>query len=654
MVDVLDAPAVVPVVRGRRPALDGMRAIAVAAVVVYHLDDQLLPGGFVGVDLFFVLSGYLITALLVRERASEGSISLRGFWRRRIRRLWPLAWTVLALVALAGLFGVWTPDQQRLLPGETVAALANVANWWQAAHGGYVEQFVAPSPLRHFWSLAVEEQFYLVWPAILMGLLALAVRRGRSVVWAALVALSAGSIVLAWVETPDRAYLGTDTRAVALFAGAALAYAYRGHHLRGPTDDRSRLAIGAWALAGTGLVVWILLNATPADEFLHHGGFAVIALACTGLVASALTNAPVQRVLRWAPLVWLGRRSYAVYLLHWPLIVALGPERSTLVKAVVVIPVSLLGAELFHRGLEVPAISGRWRPRVLSMGGAVLVVVIAASLFAARPEGATASTRVAETLRKVPDPVTTTTQPCVPTSVAAPQFGGSIAFDRRTVDTVVDPTHGCSDQVKVLVVGDSLGRGVSNGLVSIDDPRLQIWDRTVTGCSFGPESCPNWRDIWPLDMLAVHPDVVLLYTNVQPDLKGVDDAPFLSADGHAQRVQALTDAVHVLSSGGSKVLLIAPAVPQRPNGLYYCDNRTTGSVCDPRWVQEWTRSVQQVAAATGAGVVDVAGWIGARPATAKTDRPDGLHLSGDALREHAQWLVPQLVAAAPDAAKPGS
>jgi peptidoglycan/LPS O-acetylase OafA/YrhL len=645
--DVATVPDAPKLVTRRRPALDGLRALAVTAVVVYHLDDQLLPGGFVGVDLFFVLSGFLITALLVRERSGSGSISLRSFWQRRVRRLWPVAWTVLALVALAGLSGVWGADRQRLLPAETFASLANVANWWQIAHGGYVEQFVAPSPLRHFWSLAVEEQFYLVWPVLLAGLLASAVRRGRTLVWAALVALSAGSIALAWVETPDRAYLGTDTRAVALFVGAGLAYAYRGHHLRGPTATASRRAVALWALAGAAVIGWVLFNATPQSEVLHHGGFAVIALAGAGLVASALTNAPVQRVLRWSALVWLGRRSYAVYLLHWPLIVALGPERSPWQKALVVVPVSLLGAELFHRRLEVPAIAGRWRARVLSLGGVALVVVMALALFVARPQGVTPSSQVAATLREVPDPVTTTTVPCIPAPVTAPVFGGASEFDGATVRPVQDPTKTCSDQVKVLVVGDSLGRGVSNGLVAEQDPRLQIWDRTVTGCSFGPESCPSWRDIWPLDMLAVKPDVVLLYTNVQPDLKGVDDAPFLSPEGHAQRVAALTEAHRILSAGGAEVLFVQPAVPARPNGLYYCDNRKTGSICDPAWVQEWNATVAEVAAATGSGVVDTAAWIAARPATATTDRPDGLHLSGDALKAHAQWLVPQLLAAAP-------
>ena len=171
-----EAPRVVR--HHRRPALDGVRAVAVAAVVAYHLDA--LQGGFVGVDVFFVMSGYLITTLLMRERSHTGAISLRAFWGRRIRRLWPLAWAVLLAVAAAGLVGVWDADQQRRLPGQTAASLLNVANWWQLTHGGYTELFVAPSPLRHFWSLAVEEQFYLAWPLLMAGLLVLAARRGRA------------------------------------------------------------------------------------------------------------------------------------------------------------------------------------------------------------------------------------------------------------------------------------------------------------------------------------------------------------------------------------------------------------------------------------------------------------------------------------------
>ena len=127
---------------------DGLRAVAVVPVILFHAGFRTFSGGFVGVDVFFVMSGYLITTLLLRERAHTGAISLRAFWGRRIRRLWPLAWAVLLAVAVAGLVGVWDADQQRRLPGQSAASLLNVANWWQLTHGGYTELFVAPSPVK--------------------------------------------------------------------------------------------------------------------------------------------------------------------------------------------------------------------------------------------------------------------------------------------------------------------------------------------------------------------------------------------------------------------------------------------------------------------------------------------------------------------------
>lgn len=634
-------------------------------MVVYHLDESLLPGGFVGVDLFFVLSGYLITTLLLGEHArSGGRLDLRGFWGRRIRRLWPVAWLVLCGVAVAGLAGVWSAERERSLGVETAAALANVYNWWQVANGGYVQQFVSPSPLRHFWSLAIEEQFYLVWPLVLIGLLALVRRWGRGAMWAGLGVLAGASIVSAAVSSPEQAYLGTLSRAVALVAGAALAWWFRDTPMRAPVSVGWRRFRLAWGLAGTAVVVAVMLRATPETPVLHRGGFTVVALACAGIIALALGPGPVRRVLGAGALVWVGRRSYAIYLVHWPLIVALGPEMGFLAKALVVIPSSVLLADLLLRLVEGPVLERRVRPRFLGLSAVVVLAVTAGSLVVARPTGETPVEEAAATLERVADPVvpttpaagvpgdgptssTTTTAPCVPTPTApAPAFGGDGTFDQATVAGVVDPSATCEQQVRLLVVGDSLGRGVSNGLVSLGDPRLLLWDRTVLGCSMGPEKCGDWRNAWTVNVLGVQPDVVLLYANVVTDFAGVDDVPFDSPEGQAQRELLLGEAVKVLGSTGAKVLLAAPGVPGRPNGLYYCKGRGTDSACDPRWVQAWGDSLRRVAAATGAGVVDAAGWINARPGTQAGDRPDGLHLSGAALREHANWLLPQVYEAA--------
>ena len=208
----------------RLGALDGVRALAVTAVVVYHIDDSVLPGGFLGVDVFFVLSGYLITSLLVSEHRRTGGIGLRDFWKRRARRLWAAAWVVLALVALAGLWDLWGADRQALLPGEIFAAVAHIENYWMLGQGGYLQQFAAPSPVRHFWSLAVEEQFYLVWPLVMIGGLGLVARFGRRAMWGLLLVLGAASITVGLLVSPERAYLGTATRAISLVVGALLAW----------------------------------------------------------------------------------------------------------------------------------------------------------------------------------------------------------------------------------------------------------------------------------------------------------------------------------------------------------------------------------------------------------------------------------------------
>jgi peptidoglycan/LPS O-acetylase OafA/YrhL len=667
----------------RRPALDGLRAIAVAAVVVYHADDRLLPGGFVGVDVFFVLSGYLITALLLHEHARSGGVSLRGFWRRRVRRLWPLAWVVLGAVALIGLTGVWGEDQQRTLGAQTLAALANVANWWQSAHGGYLEAGSAPSPLRHFWSLAVEEQFYLFWPLLLIGLLAVAgrvgsgTRRGAMVMWAGLLALFAASAVSAFFTDPLTAYLATHTRAVALFAGAGLAFAFRARPLSGPTGHRARGVVSVWAGVGTGVLVWVALTATPEDPWLHRGGFSVVAVAAAGVVALAVAPGSVRRWLGWSALVWVGRRSYAIYLVHWPIIVALGPGRATWVVLAVVIPASVLLADLAHRGVESPVLAGRWSPRVLGSAGLVVLVVTAAALVGSRPTAETPTEQVAASLERVADPsvppaiVATpdaapgtgddptavdpddappstappTTVPCVPTTAPVPEFGGGTRqFDYATVGEVVDPGAACAGQVRVLVLGDSLGRGASNGLVSLADPRIQVWDRTTLGCSFGPDSCEDWREPWSVNVLGVQPDVVLVFSRVVGELAGVRDEPrFLSPEGRATRVAEFSAAVERLSAGGARVVFVNAAVPGRPNGLFYCKGRARSSGCDPEWVTEWNASLADAAAAAGAAIVDAGGWVAARSATDRDDRPDGLHLSGPALREFSTWLLPQVL-----------
>jgi len=669
--DVVDrtTPAPPPqaaVASRRRPSLDGLRCLAVLSVVVYHAEDGYLPGGFVGVDVFFALSGYLITALLLAERERDGRVSLGSFWVRRIRRLWPLAWLTLAVVAVVGLLGVWGADQERLLPAETLAALANVSNWWQMANGGYVTVGVAPSPLRHFWSLAVEEQFYLVWPLVLVGLLGWGARTARTgssspdrgVLFAAVGVgvLFVASALSAAVASPEVAYLSTHTRAVALLAGAALALALRRSPLSGPSSQGVRRLVSAAGAVGAVVLVVVALVATPSWPVLHRGGFSLVAVAATAVVAVALVPGPARGVLSLAPLVWIGRRSYAIYLFHWPLVVAMGPEAPGWVVIALVLPVSVALAALAHQLVELPVQLGRPTPRALAATGSLVLAVIGVALWTGRPDGPTAGQQVAASLERVADPVvapspagvTTTTVPCVPTAGPVRLFLGSTdRFDASTVGEVADPTAGCAGQTRVLVFGDSLGRGAANGLVSLGDPSVLLWDRTILGCSFGTtsatdEPCPDWRQAWPVSVLGVQPDVVLVFSRILGDLPGGSDAPFLSPEADAERVAAFTEAAQRLGATGARVLLVTAAVPGEPNGRFYCDGRGRNSPCDPEWVAAWNRSLVAGAAAGGAGVVDAASWTAARSATDRIDRPDGLHYSGGALFEHATWLLAEI------------
>lgn len=645
---------------GRHDGIDGLRAVAVALVVAYHVGVPWVPGGFVGVDVFFALSGYLVTALLVREHDRDGGVALGAFWARRARRLYPLSWLVLAVVAVAGAAGVWDADQRRALPAATAAAFGQVANWWQGLSGGYLQASSAPSPLRHYWSLSVEEQFYLAWPLAVVATAAVARRRGWRP-WRALgtvtVVGAAASVATGFFVDAQWAYLSTAVRAVALLAGALLAVAWARWPLRGPRTLRGRTWVWVAALPAAAVLAAVATTAHPEDRFLGRGGFALVAVCSAAAVAAAVCG-PFRRALALAPLAWLGRRSYGVYLVHWPLVVALGPGRPWPVVAAVVVPVSLAAAEVLYRLVERPVVRGRVPRPALAAGAAVVAAATVVGLAAGWPR-TTPSQQVGRTLVTVADPTTTTLPVGATTTVLPPcrpsapptTFGPDSAFDMSVVHEVADPDGPCSGAVKVMVVGDSMARGVANGLAALADPRVQVWDRSVLGCSLNAlnygRPCPRWRDLWRMDVEGVDPDVVVLYTTVHDGLQDVPGAPYLSDTARARRTAELADAVRLLGSRGATVVLSTVPVPRRPNGLFYCQGRATASRCDPAWVAAWNQAQADAARAAGAQVVDFAGWVAARPATAAGDRPDGMHLSGRALVDHSRWLVPLLVVSAP-------
>ncbi len=409
------------------PGLDGMRAIAVVAVMIYHANAAWLPGGFLGVEMFFVISGYLITLLLIAEQERSHRISLRDFWMRRARRLLPALFTVMAIVT------AWTALFERealgQLRGDVLAGATYVSNWFQIWVGAGYTGEADFAPLRHLWSLAVEEQFYLVWPIVMVVLLR---RHGTRQIarvsrWLVLVAVAitvAGALAVhpgtigdpattpdAYWFVGDRAiskldtlYLGTFSRASGVLLGAALAMVWRPYAVsRGPLARRGTAfdVLAVVALAVFGWLTWnlhLVTSAGAADARLFEGGMLLAAVA-TVMVIAAVTHrrSRANRVLGNRLLVWIGTRSYGLYLYHWPIYQFMRKAAGnplTPTQFAVAMVLTAVVSELSYRLIEMPIRTGRFmagvrrmrahpspRPRRILAGGAVLAA--STSVFAA-------------------------------------------------------------------------------------------------------------------------------------------------------------------------------------------------------------------------------------------------------------------------------
>ncbi len=639
-----------------QPGLDGLRALAVAAVIAYHIEPDAIPGGFLGVSVFFTLSGYLITSLLIDESRRSGRISIKDFWVRRARRLWPLAWSTLAVVGILALVGVYDEVGHGLV-GEIGSALGQFANWWQLGHDGYVNQFGRPSPLRHMWSLSIEEQFYVVWPAVVWF-----ARGRRGPLLAVAVVGSVASLAVTLLSSgADRIYLGTDTRAAELLIGAVLALLWAHRPLRGPRSLVARRACDVLAVVAFGALVPLVALVHPDDPMWAAGAFGLVAIGSAAMAAASVTRGVLRPVLSHPLLVWIGRRSYGLYLIHWPLWVALPIEWPFATRVAITVVGSLVLAGLAHRLVEQPVRERRVHRRALVAAGVFAVVAMFGGSTIAAAGGPSAREAVTETLDRVADPsatsaASTTTVPCPTTTTSAPTTTlPGVEGYKKTLDTLVDPKEtlyieACGAPVRVLVLGDSTARGLANGLAAVPRDDLQVWDRSTLSCSVGGEvggerDCPDWRANWRAAVEEVRPDVVLFMMIPLVDLDSVDVSPsrFESAAEAERRRDVLGEAMEIAGSTGAEVAWARAPYLELPAGLYYCKGRSTNSICDREWVDLWNQAADVATWEAGATAIDTPGWAAPRP-DPKGDRPDGVHFTGQALAELAEWIAPQLVA----------
>jgi peptidoglycan/LPS O-acetylase OafA/YrhL len=588
------------------PALDGLRGLALLGVLLFHANGA-LPGGYLGVDLFFVLSGYLITSLLLTEQRETGRIVLSAFWVRRARRLFPALLSLMPAIAIYARYFA-EPEELRPLRAQALAALAYVANW-QAIfeHKSYWQLFSAPSPLEHTWSLSIEEQFYVLWPLLVTFVLRRSSRRALLAVSLALSALSMSAMFLLFrPESTTRAYLGTDTRMAGILLGAALATVLSPSQHFSARAVRALDALGLLSLLGLALAWWKLVGTNP---FLYRGGFWLTELGALLLIACSVTGERswVARALSFRGFTWLGSISYGVYLWHWPVNVFLSPER-------VHVPLLALHVLRFSVTFAIAVTSYRFLEQPIRRHGVpfnrplfIVPAAVALSVFMV----------VRGTYAREGRPRLPPTLAAIPT--APPEF---VRF-------------------RVMVFGDSTANSLGWGLRSLRENGLAVELMGKDGCSMLADLCegPHWVE----QVRELHPNVSIVYV-AGAFLHGFSvkgqwhTACHADWDEKFERVLSLR--LHELQ--GEAGVVFAATIPYPVGGRY-----------DSQVIHEQVDCInaslrKAVAALPGVQLIDIGGHLCpggvCEQDVGKSEpvRPDGVHFSVDGAQALSRWIYEEI------------
>jgi len=626
------------------PALDGLRAFAVLAVMLYHGDVTWARGGFLGVDVFFVLSGFLITSLLLTEYQRWNGIDLFAFWVRRARRLLPALFVMLLFVAVYTAILV-IPESRRDIADQGIATLAYVSNWWEILNDqSYFAQFIAPSPLNHTWSLAIEEQYYLLFPVLIAGWLSL---RGGRLRYLPTV-LAFGTLASAWWmaamftpgQDPSRVYFGTGTRMQDLFVGATLAagLAVGRRAGRGWTSGTNSRLLSSAPIAAMVLMVVIMFTTDDHASWLYQGGFLLFCLLC-GVVVFGTAHLPtswVTRVLSNRSLVAIGVISYGLYLWHWPIFVWLTPERTELsgisllaVRFAVTFVVALISYRFIEEPVRSRAVNRRIGGRKeaygfgIAAGSVTMVFVLLAS-----------------------------------TSPAS-------LFDSNGSGAPTGSGGGAAGSLSAFLVGDSVTYGLRKEYPGAPTTGLVIDGSTRLGCGVIPSKnfvagkddlpavgCEQWVEQWPAQIAAAKPGLAVLFLGHWQQFDVDDDGQLLvfGTPRFEEWLDGWLDKFTTSMRSASKHLAIVNVPCHRtyddgvnPRPAITNDDRRT------RWLND---AISRYAAShQGIAVVDFFGWLcapGRNPELIDgvKMRVDGVHFTVQGSHLVWNWLGPQLIDAA--------